>query len=254
MIYGLRMSAIDEIFNEYTRMRLHGLEVPEALRALRVYVETLAEQEREILATYLRKWEKDRLYQPKHLPFPIKQIHEDTQDFWLECPHCHTKTRPREVFCYNCGQILKSELGIVETKQFKSATSELYTNDFFGSESILVLSSRSVPRHLEMRPQRHRRELILGRKGEAESVAPDIDLSSLQASDLGVSRVHLAIVYDAASTTIQAYDLGSSNGTFLNGQKLHPNERRVLRHGDELRLARLTLKVNFLHPGDIVID
>lgn len=248
------MSAIDEIFNEYTRMRQHGLEVPEALRALRVYVETLIEHEREVLATYLRKWEKDRLYQPQQALFPIKQIHADTQEFWLECPNCHTKTRPREVFCFNCGQILQAEVGIIETKQFKPATAELFSNDYFSRESVLVLSSRSAPRHLEMRPQRHPRELIVGRKGQGEGIAPDIDLSSLQATDLGVSRFHIAIIYDAASSTIQAYDLGSINGSFLNGQKLHPNERRVLRHGDELRLGRLTLKINFLHPGEAVIE
>lgn len=249
------MAAIDEIFNEYARMREHGLEVPEALRALRIYVETLQEGEREALATYLRTWEKDRLKQPIQPIFPMKAIHEPHQAMlWIECPGCHKKTRSREVFCYNCGQLLQPEKGKTDTKQFQPGTSELYSDDYFGIDSIMVLSSRSTPRHLEIRPQLHRRELVIGRKGEAEGMMPDIDLSPLQASDLGVSRLHLALIYDEASSTIQAYDLGSSNGTFLNRQKLHPNERRVLRHGDQLRLGRLSLKVNFLHPGEVVKD
>jgi hypothetical protein len=257
---GLGMAAIEEIFNEYVRMREHGLEVQEALRALRVYVETLQEGEREALATYLRSWEKDRLNRPIRPIFPMQQIHApipnpSTNDLiWVECPACYTKTRAREVFCYNCGQMLQKEAGKLETKQFKAATSELFSEDFFGMDSILVLSSRSVPRHIEMRPQLQRQHLTLGRKGDASGMSPDIDLSSLQASDLGVSRLHLAIIYDEASTTLQAYDLGSANGSFLNGQKLHPNERRVLRHGDQLRLGRLTLKINFLHPGEAIKD
>jgi hypothetical protein len=54
------MTPLADIYHEYIRMREHGLEVQEALRALRVYVEVLNEGERESLAIYLRAWEKDR--------------------------------------------------------------------------------------------------------------------------------------------------------------------------------------------------
>ncbi|RMG88346.1 MAG: FHA domain-containing protein, partial [Chloroflexi bacterium] len=40
-------------------------------------------------------------------------------------------------------------------------------------------------------------------------------------------------------------DLGAKNGTFLNGQKLVPEQPRVLRDGDEIRLGRLILEVHF---------
>jgi hypothetical protein len=251
------MTPLADIYHEYIRMREHGLEVQEALRALRVYVEVLNEGERESLAIYLRAWEKDRLNKPLHAIFPMKQIHESNQALdllWLECQSCNKKTRAREVFCYNCGQMLQSDIGPVETKQFKPATKEAFSEDYFGIDSVLVISSRSVPRHIDLRPQLQQYEIILGRKGESIGTTPFVDLGILQASELGVSRLHLALMYDKGSCTIRAYDLGSANGSYLNGQKLHPNERRVLRHGDELRLGRLGLKINFLHPGDIVKD
>ena len=43
-------------------------------------------------------------------------------------------------------------------------------------------------------------------------------------------------------------DLGSANGSYINGQRMMPKEVRVLRHGDELRLGKLVLLASFRHP------
>lgn len=40
-------------------------------------------------------------------------------------------------------------------------------------------------------------------------------------------------------------DLGSANATYLNGQKLVANQSRILRDGDELRLAKMIVRINF---------
>ena len=40
-------------------------------------------------------------------------------------------------------------------------------------------------------------------------------------------------------------DLGSYNGTFINGQKLVPDQPQPLSSGDELRLAHMTIRVYF---------
>ncbi|UNC91134.1 FHA domain-containing protein [Candidatus Contubernalis alkaliaceticus] len=52
----------------------------------------------------------------------------------------------------------------------------------------------------------------------------------------GISRIHLEIIYNPEG--FQARDLGSKNGSFLNGQKLVPNELYVLTDQDVLRLAK----------------
>ena len=62
-----------------------------------------------------------------------------------------------------------------------------------------------------------------------------------------VSRRHARIFHEYDLYRIE--DLGSSNGTFINGQRLMPKEVRALRHGDELRLGRLVMMVSFRHPG-----
>ena len=40
-------------------------------------------------------------------------------------------------------------------------------------------------------------------------------------------------------------DLGSVNGTYLNGQRLIPNQPRVLRDGDEIKFGKLVCYVYF---------
>ncbi|NJL93362.1 MAG: FHA domain-containing protein [Anaerolineae bacterium] len=45
--------------------------------------------------------------------------------------------------------------------------------------------------------------------------------------------------------TLTLVDNNSVNYTFINGERVHPHERRVVRDGDELRLGKLTLRVSF---------
>ena len=52
-----------------------------------------------------------------------------------------------------------------------------------------------------------------------------------------LSRRHAAIVCEQNAWYLQ--DLGSLNGTFLNGEPVH--DRRPLADGDEIRLANLVL-------------
>lgn len=56
--------------------------------------------------------------------------------------------------------------------------------------------------------------------------------SDLQLLDQGISRRHLDVQYDGHYAT--AYDLGSTNGTTVNG---HEISSQVLRHGDVIRVG-----------------
>ena len=63
---------------------------------------------------------------------------------------------------------------------------------------------------------------LIGRGSEAD----------LQLLDQGISRRHLDVQYDGSWAT--AYDLGSTNGTSVNG---HEISSQVLRHGDVIRIG-----------------
>jgi hypothetical protein len=84
--------------------------------------------------------------------------------------------------------------------------------------------------------------IVVGRL-EAASAGeePDLDLTPFGAPDKGVSRRHALI--DTLEATPTLVDMGSSNGTFVNGQKLTPNQPCALHDGDEIRLGKLVARI-----------
>jgi FHA domain len=83
--------------------------------------------------------------------------------------------------------------------------------------------------------------VVLGRGIELS--VEHVDLNRYRAAELGVSRRHARI--DRNRDTLQIVDLDSSNGTFLNRQRLVPGVPHILRNRAILQLARLTLRVQF---------
>ena len=66
-------------------------------------------------------------------------------------------------------------------------------------------------------------------------------LPSITLNDPGVSHRHL-MVYRNADATLTISDLGSSNGTFLNGsdERLEPGVKTDVADGDRIELGRWT--------------
>ncbi len=83
----------------------------------------------------------------------------------------------------------------------------------------------------------------LGRTPTNSTQTPDVDLAPYAAVELGVSRIHAAI--HQSDDTLTVMDMGSRNGTHLNGQRLLPGQQRILRDGDELCLGKLVAHIQF---------
>jgi pSer/pThr/pTyr-binding forkhead associated (FHA) protein len=62
--------------------------------------------------------------------------------------------------------------------------------------------------------------------------------ADLVLNEATISRAHALFGYEGVEAFVQ--DLGSTNGTLVNGAREH---RKVLAHGDELRMGKLVLKV-----------
>jgi hypothetical protein len=86
--------------------------------------------------------------------------------------------------------------------------------------------------------------MVFGRVKGIELPKVDVDLTTYHGAELGVSRVHAA--FEIVGKNLMLTDLNSSNGTFLNGQRLAPYQRRIVRDSDEVRLAELHMYISFL--------
>lgn len=82
-------------------------------------------------------------------------------------------------------------------------------------------------------------ELTVGRADPDSHFFPDVDTNPANGEALGVSRRHARLSASAGQVYIE--DLGSTNFTFVNRQRLQPGQRFAIRSGDEVRLGRLVM-------------
>jgi hypothetical protein len=81
----------------------------------------------------------------------------------------------------------------------------------------------------------------LGRLDPATNNFPEVDLTEDGAQKKGVSRRHARLIRLEDAVAVE--DLGSTNGTYVNGQRLDPYYSEILSNGDQLRLGQLFIEV-----------
>ncbi|GAB1420439.1 hypothetical protein MASR2M15_05370 [Anaerolineales bacterium] len=86
--------------------------------------------------------------------------------------------------------------------------------------------------------------LLLGRIDGEQEIYPEVDLTQFGGRDTGVSRRHAIIIAKDNRVTLE--DLGSSNGSFVNDERVKPNESRRIYDGDTIQLGKLKLQVRFV--------
>ena len=240
----------------YVGLRTRGQDANTVLQTLRFRIELLDAGSRAEVVRRVRDWETEQAAPVAVQPTPIKRIKTIQHDpapissakaDATVCPKCGRSNDPVEVFCYHCGQFLCAETSSYDTVRFGDSEPLANHSDYFSADSTLILQVAATNQTYKVRPAECQHEIILGR-AVGGTMRPDIDLSNDGGNDMGVSRLHTALQYDHKQNAVTLTDLRSANGTFINGQRLHAQEVRVLRHGDELRLGRLVLRVYFYHP------
>ncbi|MBL8058450.1 MAG: FHA domain-containing protein [Anaerolineales bacterium] len=167
----------------------------------------------------------------------------------ITCPACRNQEYEGELFCANCGARLwgltNEPLPTItfDTSRLREMASPPATTapaarqDLKPGQISITVSGTGQALLLEGRP-----EYTIGREGAANDV-PEANLGPYGARDKGVSRRHASLRVDRRQLLL--IDLGSSNGTWLNGTQLSANEPIRLESGDELRLGKLVVKVYF---------
>lgn len=165
------------------------------------------------------------------------------------CPNCQHKELPGALFCSECGTQLVS-LDILNTKSIQKTPSEGLSlpadipemlQRKIGSKGTEISISLHIVESGQVLHLSERTEFTLGRTIEGQPILPDIDLSPFDAFTLGVSRLHAAL--KIVNGEVVVTDLGSSNGTRINGQKIVPHVDYPLNHGDVIALGKLKIQV-----------
>jgi pSer/pThr/pTyr-binding forkhead associated (FHA) protein len=92
-------------------------------------------------------------------------------------------------------------------------------------------------------------ETLLGRKDPESNTFPEVDLTPYGAVEKGVSRRHARILLEGDKLTLE--DVGSVNGTFLNGHRIVPYQAVPLESGDVIQMGTLVLQVYFELPRQL---
>ncbi|MBC7871283.1 MAG: FHA domain-containing protein [Chitinophagaceae bacterium] len=91
--------------------------------------------------------------------------------------------------------------------------------------------------------------MLIGRSADGEEQKSlSLDLGPFGAYQGGVSRQHAAITRHEGGLYVE--DLGSTNGTRINGFQLTARRKYRLRDGDEVEFARLRTLIRFVRPSD----
>ena len=135
----------------------------------------------------------------------------------IVCPNCQYTNLDGTVFCADCGMQLSGLQPIVTQNisadnipALERKKTAAFPKDLDTWASLHLLDSGQIL------PLGDRTEFTLGRVSEAQPIMPDIDLTPYQAYANGVSRLHAVLKREGKRVFVM--DLGSSNGTYLNGK------------------------------------
>lgn len=165
----------------------------------------------------------------------------------IQCPNCQHQELPGALFCSECGTQLVTvdtltaplanqgnEHASVDDLGFGSVPEPVKDKVAQVKDKVITLKILDSDRTLHLVG---RTEYTLGRIAKGQPILPEFDLTEFKAYDQGVSRLHAAIKVSPLRVSI--IDLGSANGTRVNGQKIVPNVEYPLKNGDVIALGKL---------------
>jgi len=171
----------------------------------------------------------------------------------ITCQVCGHKNLQGALMCSNCGAMLFSDLNrTAGTRDLAEELPEFRTNPVFkasGSSKFsagMTLRISIEEKNTSITVDPHNSRLLIGRRDTLSNHAPDVDMEDYEGYRLGVSRKHAQLLLDEANEELTIQDIGSANGTFLNGVRLPAHRPHKIQDGDEVRLGNLTLRLYFI--------
>lgn len=164
---------------------------------------------------------------------PLEQI--------VECLYCGHACQVDEIKCPGCGRPLPTPppntQRIPDILPIRRNERQGIVQFMVGDTAQMHLVGTPIVVDLPLE-----QPLVLGRKILSGSEAV-LDLSDFNAFQRGVSRRHCQLYRQNARLIV--IDLGSSNGSFLNDERMLPFTKYMVAHNDCLILGTLRLQITF---------
>jgi len=167
----------------------------------------------------------------------------------ITCPSCKHEEFVGALFCSQCGTKLTYQKPTPRKTASYPGTSQTgrpavtpepaqQTPPITLREHILALKVMDTGAII---PLEGGTEFTLGRVSGNQPILPDLDLTPYKAYEGGVSRLHATIRIEQGTITVT--DLGSANGTRVNGKKLAAHASQTINDGDILTLGKFKVQV-----------
>lgn len=168
----------------------------------------------------------------------------------ISCPVCQHLELNGALFCSECGGRLvvmeipstqaidRNQTGLLMFRPRPSSPPSAPSVSASLSDAVVSLHLIESGMIIHLSGQM---EFTLGRVADGQPILPDVDLSPYEAYSQGVSRLHSSLKLN--NNRLFITDLGSSNGTRVNGQKILPNVDYPVNHGDVVALGKFKIQV-----------
>jgi pSer/pThr/pTyr-binding forkhead associated (FHA) protein len=168
----------------------------------------------------------------------------------IVCPSCKHEELVGALYCSECGaELFQLDISPPETAVYESRSAQgkpgAQPTPANKVETIQGISTAQVVLKVletgQTIPLEGSDEFTLGRISGNQPILPDLDLTTFKAYDGGVSRLHATI--KITEHEVQITDLGSANGTRVNGKKITAHQACTLSDEDILSLGRFKLQI-----------
>lgn len=161
----------------------------------------------------------------------------------VNCQLCGRANPPHAPTCHQCGiplghDLLGDDITLLSPNihfQIPPVTLDI-------SPSTLSLHVDDTCQSLSIEP-----EIYIGRDFSEHFFHPHLDLQPFGGWKYGISRIHARLEQDSWGC-FYIVDLDSSNGTWLNDDRLTSSHQYLLRHNDVLRIGRFPISIHFGYP------
>ena len=162
------------------------------------------------------------------------------------CPSCGADNLPGTLFCVQCGTYLPSggplrTEPLPEQEEGRPARPRSEGEDAEAAKKAINIEVEVLNTGRKVLLSADR-EILVGRLDAAHGIFPELDMTTDGGLEQGVSRRHARIYTRDGTCFVE--DLDSTNGTFLNDERVTPYLPYAFRDGDMLMFGTMRIKVS----------